>query len=211
MVSKRKSLAISRQRKKELDNNQSETLPEPSPTFSRSKSESRPLEFPPSPTSMEPPSESDDDFPTSLAVLTRAMRSSKRKSEIPGPKPKAKAAKLSSQEAPLKGGEKTMPRVATDDSKGKEAHKNNKHEHRNTWAKDEMSGAHGGAEAGLMEGSSPKSEYGPEDDFGMSDDPSIASDGTDSGLEGQNFNIESSLQDRWLFPEILREYKPRVP
>jgi hypothetical protein len=61
---------------------------------------------------MEPPSESDDDFPTSIAVLTRAMRSSKRKSEAtsdgsdadlarpakkkPGPKPKAKAAKPSS-------------------------------------------------------------------------------------------------------------------
>jgi hypothetical protein len=64
MVNKRKSLAISRQRKKELDNNQSETLSDsdPSPTFSRSKLESRLLEFPYSPTPMEPSSESDE-FP----------------------------------------------------------------------------------------------------------------------------------------------------
>ncbi|KAF8174608.1 hypothetical protein K438DRAFT_1771460 [Mycena galopus ATCC 62051] len=98
MVTKKKFLAISRQHKKELDNNQSETLrdSEPSPTFSCSNSESRPLEFPPSPTPIKPSSESDD-FPTSIAVPARTTRASKRKSEAtsdkPGPKPKAKAAK----------------------------------------------------------------------------------------------------------------------
>ncbi|KAF8153658.1 hypothetical protein K438DRAFT_1778109 [Mycena galopus ATCC 62051] len=71
-----------------------------------SKSESRPLEFPSSPTPMTPPS--DDEFPDSLTVPGRNTRSTKRKSDVasdtsdadivPPPKKKPKAKKKSPHE-----------------------------------------------------------------------------------------------------------------
>ncbi|KAJ7339898.1 hypothetical protein DFH08DRAFT_963927 [Mycena albidolilacea] len=71
------SLAAAREGRKELDNNQAQFEPLQSSPFTsdRSKSELRPLEFPPSPA----PS-SDDELPLSLALPTRTTRSMRRKS-----------------------------------------------------------------------------------------------------------------------------------
>lgn len=104
----RKSLQAARQRKKELDTSstQPQTLSE-SNSLSPPPSDAPPLEFPFSPTPMEPPSD-EEDFPDSIAASVRTTRSTtgKRKSDVtsdnsdadvraparkkPGPKPKPK-------------------------------------------------------------------------------------------------------------------------
>ncbi|KAJ7200189.1 hypothetical protein GGX14DRAFT_400871 [Mycena pura] len=108
----RKSLKAARQRKKGLDTSstQPQTPPESTSLSSQAAGSDAPaLEFPSSPTPIEPPS--DDEFPA--AVLLRTTRSTKRKSEVtsdtsdvdlaapakkkPGPKPKVQPVKPSSE------------------------------------------------------------------------------------------------------------------
>jgi hypothetical protein len=111
----KKALQAARQRKKGLDT--SSTQPQtPSESTSLSSESLFPdapaLEFPSSPTPMEPPSD-DKELPASIAVPVRTTRSNKRKSEVtsdisdadlvapakkkPGPKPKVRTVKPSSE------------------------------------------------------------------------------------------------------------------
>ncbi|KAJ7925344.1 hypothetical protein B0H13DRAFT_2570980 [Mycena leptocephala] len=115
------SLVAARKRKKELAalKAQADPLPasSPGPALSPAHSESRPLEFPPSPTPMAPPS--DDEFPPSIVIPTRRTRSAKRKSDVasdtsdvdgtPPPKKKPVRAKTATKVSDVEDSEEESP------------------------------------------------------------------------------------------------------
>ncbi|KAJ7934677.1 hypothetical protein B0H13DRAFT_1854973 [Mycena leptocephala] len=109
----RKSLQAACQRKKGLDTSRTQPqTPSESTSLPSLLSDVPALEFPSSPTPMEPPSD-DEELPASIAVPVRSTRSTKRKSDAtsdisdadlaapakkkPTPKPKLRAVKPSSE------------------------------------------------------------------------------------------------------------------